>query len=241
MKRLCLSIIVILSSIISSYACYPERPRIISKVNGILYANADGKWWVAGFEQDQDSVVLKSKVTINGQFVDVKEINITAYGQSCYNTTGCPKTLVIDNGFEVIADLSLPRLEKLYLPKTITRTHDICVLENAKIISENLREIIVDKQNKNFKSENGVLFSKDGKKLYKYPCKKAGTEYTIPQTVESICCSAFRHNNLSMLYFPKKYKSIKDYNQITHEDEPEEESLDFMGFDKNNGIKFIRK
>lgn len=233
MKRLCLSIIVILSSIISSYACYPERPRIISKVNGILYANADGKWWVAGFEQDQDSVVLKSKVTINGQFVDVKEINITAFG--------CPKTLVIDNGFEVIADLSLPRLEKLYLPKTITRTHDICVLDNASISSENLREIIVDKQNKNFKSENGVLFSKDGKKLYMYPCKKAGTEYTIPQTVESICCSAFEHNNLSMLYFPKKYKAIKDYNQITFKDEPEEEFLEFMGFDKNSGIKFIRK
>ena len=57
-----------------------------------------------------------------------------------------------------------------------------------------LKEIKLDENNADFKTVDGVLFSKDGKTLVLFPCDLGLTEYTIPDTVETLVNYAFISN-----------------------------------------------
>lgn len=52
-------------------------------------------------------------------------------------------------------------------------------------------DIIVDKQNPEYKSADGVLYSKNGKNLIRYPQRKSNYSFTVPELVTKICESAF--------------------------------------------------
>ena len=50
-------------------------------------------------------------------------------------------------------------------------------------------------------SEDGILFSKDGTTLLRYPNGKNNTKYIVPDGVQTIGDSAFLcSNNISLLY-----------------------------------------
>ena len=74
----------------------------------------------------------------------------------------------------------------------------ITILEGVRFIDEgafqsctSLTEIEVDEGNTEYKSENGVLLSKDGTQLILYPINKAETSYIIPEGVKEIGKNAF--------------------------------------------------
>lgn len=252
MKKLFLSILFLFAVILSAEACYPETTDRVVKVDGIYYAyNGNcgrriGRWYVAGFEQDQDSVVLRNKVIIDGEEETIIDVYIIEY-LHCrkYDDNikvknillASPRVLVIPDGFITISSLFLPKLEKLYISETVDRTHDVCTSEYAAIYSEKLEAIIVDPKNKNLKSVDGMLFSKDGTNLLKYPAKKAGKEYSIPDDVESICYGAFSGCQLEIVYYPKQKGGIENYEQYGLSD-PYEEAVDNLGFDIGK-TKFI--
>ena len=252
MKKLFLSILFLFAVILSAEACYPETTDRVAKVDGIYYAyNGNcgrriGRWYVAGFEQDQDSVVLRNKVIIDGEeetIIDVyiiEYIHCRKYDDNIKVKTillASPRVLVIPDGFITISSLFLPKLEKLYISETVDRTHDVCTSEYAAIYSEKLEAIIVDPKNKNLKSVDGMLFSKDGTNLLKYPAKKAGKEYSIPDDVESICYGAFSGCQLEIVYYPKQKGGIENYEQYGLSD-PYEEAVDNLGFELGK-TKFI--
>ena len=252
MKKLFLSILFLFAVILSAEACYPETTDRVVKVDGIYYAyNGNcgrriGRWYVAGFEQDQDSVVLRNKVIIDGEEETIIDVYIIEY-LHCrkYDDNikvknillASPRVLVIPDGFITISSLFLPKLEKLYISETVDRTHDVCTSEYAAIYSEKLEAIIVDPKNKDLKSEDGILFTKDGAYLLKYPAKKAGKEYSIPNNVKSICYGAFGHCELETVYYPKQKKGIENYEQFGLSD-PYEEAVDKLGFELGK-TKFI--
>lgn len=252
MKKLFLSILFLFAVILSVEACYPETTDRVVKVDGIYYAyNGNcgrriGRWYVAGFEQDQDSVVLRNKVIIDGEEETIIDVYIIEY-LHCrkYDDNikvknillASPRVLVIPDGFITISSLFLPKLEKLYISETVDRTHDVCTSEYAAIYSEKLEAIIVDPKNKNLKSVDGMLFSKDGTNLLKYPAKKAGKEYSIPDNVESICYGAFSGCQLEIVYYPKQKGGIENYEQYGLSD-PYEEAVDNLGFELGK-TKFI--
>ncbi len=252
MKKLFLSILFLFAVILLAEACYPETTDRVVKVDGIYYAyNGNcgrriGRWYVAGFEQGQDSVVLRNKVIIDGEEETIIDVYIIEY-LHCrkYDDNikvknillASPRVLVIPDGFITISSLFLPKLEKLYISETVDRTHDVCTSEYAAIYSEKLEAIIVDPKNKNLKSVDGMLFSKDGTNLLKYPAKKAGKEYSIPDNVESICYGAFENCNLKTVYYPKQKKRIENYEQFGVYD-THDEAAESMGFDIDK-TKFI--
>lgn len=252
MKKLFFSILFLFAVILSAEACYPETTDRVVKVDGIYYAyNGNcgrriGRWYVAGFEQDQDSVVLRNKVIIDGEEETIIDVYIIEY-LHCrkYDDNikvknillASPRVLVIPDGFITISSLFLPKLEKLYISETVDRTHDVCTSEYAAIYSEKLEAIIVDPKNKNLKSVDGMLFSKDGTNLLKYPAKKAGKEYSIPDDVESICYGAFSGCQLEIVYYPKQKGGIENYEQYGLSD-PYEEVVDNLGFELGK-TKFI--
>jgi hypothetical protein len=57
-----------------------------------------------------------------------------------------------------------------------------------------LQSIQIDADNPNYKSVDGIVFSKDGTILVHYPAAKKGDSYTTPDTVTAIGDSAFDHN-----------------------------------------------
>ena len=74
---------------------------------------------------------------------------------------------------------------------------------------ENLNEINVNLDNKNYKSVNGVLFNKDKTTLLRYPCGKNDKNYIIPDSVTSIEYESFeRCTNLTSITIPNSVTEI---------------------------------
>lgn len=92
-------------------------------------------------------------------------------------------------------------IEYVKLPATVTNVTPLCFP-----LCSNLTYIDVDENNANYKSVDGVLFSKDGTKLAAFPGGKSGT-YTVPNGVTSIGNYAFDH-----CY---KLTSVSMYNSVT--------------------------
>ena len=71
--------------------------------------------------------------------------------------------------------------------------------------------IEVDTDNAYFQSIDGVLFNADASILIKYPEGKAGTSYTVPNSVTSIGVDAFSWSDLSSIVIPDSVKTIQDF------------------------------
>lgn len=75
----------------------------------------------------------------------------------------------------------------------------------------NLRNIYVSKNNKSYKSVDGVLFDESGEILIRYPSCKVETEYVIPDTVSTIGVSSFEDSiNISEITIPDSVAILGD-------------------------------
>lgn len=94
-------------------------------------------------------------------------------------------------------------LTKVRIPKTIDRVmRHICYDQDPIGLSMNpfihcssLETIEVDGENPIMRSVDGVLFSKDGTRLYAYPAGKKGESYVVPEGVTWIGDYALLDNN----------------------------------------------
>ena len=75
---------------------------------------------------------------------------------------------------------------KVTIPATVTEMKKTA-LSNLTAVSE----FEVQTGNAEYKVVNGVLYSKDGKTLLRYPVKKAGKDFSIPKGVKTVGKSAF--------------------------------------------------
>lgn len=75
---------------------------------------------------------------------------------------------------------------------------------------KNTYRIGVDADNQRYKSIDGILYSRDGKKLLKCPAKKTG-EVIIPNGVIEICAHAFGNSEIESVIFPDSLKVIGSY------------------------------
>ena len=120
------------------------------------------------------------------------------------------KSLVVNEGITEISDrvfLGVDTLESVSLPKTVAKLGEYA-FENC----QNLKEIIVDGENENFKSQDGILYSKDMKTLYIYPANKEEADFSIPETVTSFGDYAFDYNqNLTNITIPASVRSMGQF------------------------------
>ena len=116
-------------------------------------------------------------------------------------------------------------LEKLILPQSITtikmgafqytNLSNITIPSSVTTIeplafftSRALESFLVEEGNNSFISENGVLFNKDKTTLICYPAYKEGTEYSIPEDVNTIYGGAFAPCKLETIIIPSSIKEI---------------------------------
>ncbi len=95
-------------------------------------------------------------------------------------------------------------LKKLVLPKTIEK-----ISASALSACSSLEEIVVDENNENYATENGVLFNKDKTSLVCYPSAKAEADFAVPQGVVTIESSAFAGcKNIEKITIPQTVTTL---------------------------------
>ncbi len=96
---------------------------------------------------------------------------------------------------------------------SITIPYSVTNIESIAFAScSSLSEINVDSNNKNYSSQDGVLFNYNKTKLLQYPIGKTLATYTIPNSVTSIGYSTFHScNNLTKISIPNSVTSIEEY------------------------------
>lgn len=125
---------------------------------------------------------------------------------------------------------------------------------------DTLSSITVDAANTYYKSVNGILYSKDGTALIKYPAKKAGTTFAIPSGVKTIYRYAFQwasninsitlpDSSLNLYYssslYTSEYSMVNSGNKYTGSVDAETYILNntnlyyFYLSDKNPGDEFV--
>jgi hypothetical protein len=89
-------------------------------------------------------------------------------------------------------------IKEITLPKNVS-----IIASDAFSNTSELETILVDSENNQFKSIDGVLLSKDGSILYRFPQKKGGlaVDYVIPASVTSIKKDAFNRVYLRNVTF----------------------------------------
>ena len=73
-----------------------------------------------------------------------------------------------------------------------------------------LESIIVNGHNEQYQTIDGVLMTKDGKRIVHCPTKLEKKEYVIPDGVEVIGKGAFTENTIELIVFPDTLKIIGD-------------------------------
>jgi len=95
-------------------------------------------------------------------------------------------------------------IKKAFIPKTLH--YPEMVYEDCFSIEE----FLVSSENEWFVAEDGVLFTKDLKKLVWYPPQKAAEKYVIPEKCLTIGENAFQKvSNLTSLVIPETVKNIE--------------------------------
>ena len=139
------------------------------------------------------SIVIPSSVTFIGGWA-------FAY---CENL----ESVTIPEGVKQIGENAFSGCSKL---KTINIPASVETIHASILGGYSLPEVIVDENNKNYSSENGILFDKLKTKLINYPDYEGA--YTIPDTVTTIGFGAFDGcNGLTEINIPDTVTEIERY------------------------------
>ena len=158
----------------------------------VIHAHAFDKY------MDLTSVTFVSGVKSigDGAFMDCTKLEtldnlgaVKTIGDEAFSRCSKLASLTIGEGTQIIgsnAFFGCYGLVSVSIPQSVTS-----IGENAFYACSALVSITVNASNANYSSEDGVLFDKGKTVLIKYPQMKAGTTYTIPDTVVSIALNAF--------------------------------------------------
>jgi hypothetical protein len=164
---------------------------------------------------------IKVSMTINDPILkNVADVIKSAGKYVSLNISGNALTTIPYKAFD-------ETLVSITIPSSVTETYTFYNCENITAIN-------VNSDNKNYSSDQGVLYNKDKTTLIKYPRKKAGTSFNIPDSVTSIREGAFSGTSLTSVTIPSSVTSIRDgafvSNDLT--------SVTFQGTISSNNLSY---
>ena len=142
-----------------------------------------------------------TRITISGNCSEIPS------GAFCRNDA--LSEIIIHEGVKTICERAFSgceRISTLKLPASITS-----IGEEAFSQCKLLQDIVVDSNNKYYCDIDGVLFSKDRKKLIYYPINRAGEYYEVPEGVTEINSRAFEDSHLCTIKLPNTLRKIGMY------------------------------
>lgn len=146
-----------------------------------------------------DGCTALSKITMPG----VKSIRDAAFQNTAIAEITFPESLT--SMFNAVF-CGCKKLKSVQIPSTLVNLGT-----NSPFIGcTSLTEINVSEENPNYKSINGVLYSKDGHKLIAFPCGLANG--TIAEGTETIGYQSFKGNPfITDVHFPASVSDIEQY------------------------------
>ncbi len=117
---------------------------------------------------------------------------------NCFNSCALIESIAIPDGVKSIqtgAFYSCSKLKNLKIPASVTAIGSYnnpayaALNDSTFLHCSSLTNIVVNGGNKNYSSENGILYSKDKSVLIIYP--SASGDFTVPNTVTEIWSNAF--------------------------------------------------
>lgn len=91
--------------------------------------------------------------------------------------------------------------------ESFTVKGEVEIIESqALTYCKNLKTIEVEKDNKEYSSESGVLYSKDGLVLLQYPLAKSEADFCLPEKVETIGSWSFAGSKVENIFFNSALK-----------------------------------
>ncbi len=165
-------------------------PDSVTSIGDYAFSNCSGL----------TSVTIPSSVTSIGSNAFYNCSGLTSagpIGSGCNYEFGWT-TKISDRAFSGCSNL-----RDVYLPDTMTdigaRTFYNCTSLTAFHVGDN---------NAAFSTSDGILFSKDGHTLIRYPSGKNESEYTIPDDVNTLAADAFQAAKLSWVKVPEGVKVL---------------------------------
>ena len=162
------------------------------------------------------SVLADGTVEITGYTGSATEIEIpaaidgksvTSIGNSAFDSCTDLTSITIPDGVTSIGNSAFywcKGLTSITIPDSVTS-----IGNNAFLFCTNLTSITVSENNKNYISDNGILFNKNKSELICYPAGKTDESYSIPDSVTSIVAYAFhRCEKLTSITIPSSITSI---------------------------------
>ena len=140
---------------------------------------------------------------------------ITELGESCFEGNWSAQEIILPDTLKEIRSYAFSgcsNLSKITIPASVVELEKDGSVKQAQVFcrNRNLKAIDVASGNTKYKSIDGVLFTKDGKKLLYFPAgKNVGQSYTIPDGTESIEYTSFSDGDgIASITIPASVKYI---------------------------------
>ena len=179
-------------------------PATVQRIDSYVFAGCSKLY---SFGLDANNPFFK--VTTNGSLLTedgetLVSSLLTSHGVS-YTIPSGVKTL-ITGAIAGAPNVYNAMLNSLIIPSSVETIEAGAIIDNLS-----LAEVIVSPENLNYKSLDGVLFSKDEKELIYYPAARNATSYVVPSGVEELIRMSFAWAaNLSDISLPESLRTIGD-------------------------------
>ena len=193
-----------------------ENNKNYTSENGVLFNKYKTEiiCYPAG-KEEKEYIIPNSVTSIgNGAFDGCSNLisinipnSVTSIGWNVFKDCDSLTSINIPEGVTSIGAYAFEAcssLTRINIPNSVTNIGDI-----AFSGCSSLKGINVDKNNKDYTSDNGILFNKDKTEIICYPAGKEEKEYIIPDIVTSIGYGAFKGcSSLISINIPNSVTSI---------------------------------
>ena len=201
---------------------------------GVLFSKDGSKIYAYPTGKSDDTYTFSSNVKEIGAsafaFSNLKSIDIPStvekVGSNAFQSTGITTANIDASTTENYIFWNAKSLEKVVIGKNVTKLgmaiflncnnlKDLTILTEKADINNgilgsagSLKEVKTNEENSKYMVEEGVLFSKDGSKIYAYPTGKSDDTYTFSSNVKEIGASAFAFSNLKSIDIPSTVEKV---------------------------------
>ena len=164
------------------------------------YCSQDGVLYTA------DMSTLLAYPNMRGTYYQIPA-GVDTIGDSAFQDCNNLQYITLNNDLKTIADFAFwgcNQLTDFFIPASVDSV-GVCSLAYCT----SLRNIEVDQNNQNYKTDDGVLYTMDGKNLIQYPCARPDKHYSALNTTEKVWDRAFRSAScLKSVYLPTSLRIV---------------------------------